>query len=235
MLRSMALTKSLFDLIATPNGSIAKEFLSHTAHSWAKEHMTRRYGHAVPQENDGPNHPSRICFNRLLAEHGMLMGWFPNGMLSQLLMGRYMASLKKGPLEAGYGWDFKDNGDVDPGMIQFKASLISATRTMESLQPKQRIPENLSVTSVANLVRDAYRIRASSHAWRAVEKVDRVSDTEAETRTVLTGAELCNRWVSFQTFNFLVDWVPDRGWCWIASKSAAAFGPADDYPAKNDR
>ena len=231
----MALTKSLFDLVATPSGAISKEFMVHTAISWATAHMQRRYGHASPQEGDGPNHPSRICFNHLLAEHSTLMGWFPNGTISQLLMGRHMASLKKGPLEAGYGWDFKDNGDVDPGMIQFKSSLISATRTMEALQPKQRVPENLTVTSVANLVRDAYRIRSGSHSWRAVEKVDRITDNEAETKTVLTGAELCNRWVGFQTFNFLVTWIEDRSWCWIASKCAASFGPVDDYPLKNER
>ena len=223
----MALTKSLFDLTATPCGGISKEFMAHTPTSWAQEHMYRRYGHAVPREGEGVNHPARLCFNHLMEEHRTIMSWFPQGVLSQLLMGRHMAGTKKGPLGAGYSWDFRANGDVEPAMLQFKAAMISATRAMEALPPKHRVPENLTVSSMANLVRDAARTRANAHDWRSVEKVDRVSDEEAATKLVLTGADLCSRWVALRTYNFLIDWIDDRGWCWIVSKCGTTFGPVD--------
>ena len=231
----MALTRSLLALTADAQGHILQTFAGCTPSAWAAEHISRRYGYAPPQQGDGPGHPARVCFNLLMEEFRTVSSWFCDGQLSPLLMGRHMATIRRGPLGTGYSWDFRDNGDVDPCMIQFKSSMIAATRTLEALPEAKRVPDNLTVISVANLVRDAHRTRASTHNWRAVEAVNRITEEESETVVRITGGELCSRWITFRTFSFLVNWVHDHDWCWVASKGNDAFGPMDDFSLKAER
>jgi len=226
----MSFTKNVNSLIADRNGAAIKDFLATTPEAWATEHMAKRYNAAPPSESDEPGSFPARCFEHLKNEHRQLRAWFvePDFKVSPLLQSRFLSAQFSGPLNDGFGWDFRRDGDVEPRMVQFKGTLIACYRQMELLPRRDRNTGNVSVVGVARLVCGAYRARAEVHMWRPVE---RRKDDKVE--LVCSGEELAKRWVAFRTMSFLAGLGLDPAWAWSTSGCQKIFGIVDEVPGSD--
>lgn len=227
----MALTRSITSLITDEGtGHARKDFLASNAEVWAQTHMAQRYGASAPLESDGLNHISRLCYEYLQDEYRALRGWFTDeGKLSPLLQSKFLSTRLSGPLGDGIGWDFKQNGDPEPQMLQFKGTLISATRSAELLPVDARNSGNMAFGGIVRLVRTAYTARAAMHSWRAIMK----KAPEGHEEVDVDGAELSRRWVAFRTYNFMVELGAEPVWAWEASRCKSSLGAVDEEYGKH--
>ena len=221
----MAFSKNLTSLIANTNGIALKDFLATTQEAWADEHMVKRYNAAPPTEHDDLESFPRRCHDHLKSEYHKLRAWFvePDYKLSALLQSKCLSFQFSGPLDDGFGWDFRRDGDPEPRMIQFKSMLISCQRQLKMLPVRDRNAQNASVSGLARLVRGAYQARAEVNLWRPVE---RKKDDKVE--LLHSGEDLAKRWVAFRTMAFLINLGIDPAWCWNSSGCPKIFGLVDD-------
>lgn len=224
----MTFAKNINHLIADRNGAALKNFLATNQDEWAAEHMALRYNAAVPTASDEPGSFPVRCFNHLKSEYAQLRAWFtePDFKVSALLQSKFLSAQFSGPLNDGFGWDFRRDGDAEPRMIQFKSMLIACHRQMEMLPRRERTVSNVCVSGIAKLVYGAYRARAEIHMWRPIEK--RVRDGAVQ--LVCTGEELSKRWVAFRTMAFLTGLGLDPAWSWSVSGCQKLFGAVDEAP-----
>lgn len=215
----MSLTRSIAALITDGSGAATNEFLTTLPEHWASTQMGVRYGQ-IYTPLDGPNHPATLCYKYLLDEYRALKGWFQNdNKFSALLSSRFLQNYMNRPLGDGIGWDFKTSGDPEPLMVSFKTQLISAHRAIEAMPSSERFDSgNMAFGGIRTLVRAAYTTRARMHSWRS-----RATDNKD-----YTGIEIQSRWISIQTFVFLIRAGIDPSWAWDSSKCKGLFGPFDE-------
>jgi hypothetical protein len=227
----MAFTKNVNSLIADRTGAALKDFLAATPDAWATENMARRYNAAPPSESDEPGSFPVRCYDHLKNEHRQLRAWFtePEFKVSALLQSRFLSAQFSGPLNDGFGWDFRRDGDAEPRMIQFKATLIACYRQMDMLPSRDRNVGNISVGGIARLVGGAYRARAEVHMWRPFEKRNKDDTVEL----VCSGEDLAKRWVAFRTMSFLARMGLDPSWAWDTSGCRRIFGIVDEVPSSD--
>lgn len=227
----MAFAKNINTLISNPsNGLALKDFLTVSQEDWASTHMALRYNAAPPTDNDEPGSFVHRCYSHLCSEHAQLRAWFtePDLKLSMLLQSKFLSFQFAGPLDDGFGWDFRRDGDPEPRMLRFKSILISCQRQLQLFPRRERGPGNGCVSGIARLVRGAFMARAEINMWRAIE---RRRDDKVEVQ--VSGEELSRRWVAFRTMAFLTGMGLDAGWSWSTSGCHKIFGPVDEVPLQD--
>lgn len=222
----MAISKPIAQLIADADGMALQSFLTATPESWAQEHFTRRYGQALPTDEEMAAQCSWAakCYRALIEEHAVLRGWFTTeGKLSPIQMAPFLASLPHKPVADGLGWDFTADGDAQPLMQQFKGQLIFCQRAAFDVPASARTTHNLQFAGLMRLVRSAYGNRAELHSWRP-----RLKRKDGRDTVELTGAEVARRWVAFRSFTFMVQVGCDPFTSWLSCKCHDVFGHVDE-------
>jgi hypothetical protein len=222
----MAISKPIAQLISDPDGTALQTFLTASPESWAAEHFGRRYGQALPTEEELQNASSVAarCYRALLEEFTVLRGWFtPEGTLSPLQMAPFLASLRNKPVADGLGWDFTASGEAQLLMQQFKGQLIFCQRAALDVPLHSRTQHNLQFAGLMRLVRSAYGNRADLHSWRP-----RLKRKDGREVVELTGAELSRRWVAFRSYTFMIQVGCDPHTSWLSCKCHDVFGHVDE-------
>lgn len=226
----MPFSKNLLSVISDSKGYALKDFLGTTPEAWANAHMALRYSAAPPLEGEGPEHVAVRCYNQLKREYQILRSWFtePDYKLSALLQSKSLVNEFCGALEDGIGWDWQRDCEPDARIMQFKGTLINAQRTFGLMPEARRTEMSPHIAAVCKSVKSAYQVRAEVHLWRPIER--RKGDV---VELVHTGADLANRWATFQTFVFLIRLGLEEHYCWGVAGCRASLGQVDEDPTSD--
>ncbi len=218
----MSIPGSITTQITDGKNHVTTEFLAMSPEQWADKHMVLRYRQPA-LDTDGPDHFARRCWKMLCDEYAALRGWFTEeGVFSPLLHSRFLQMKLSGPIGDGIGWDFRPNGDPHPAMLQFKCQMICALRMIDLIPVDDRKSGNAQFATALGAIRSAHMARASIHSWRP----------QPHSGKEIPGAEMSRRWVSFQTFTYMMRAGADPNWAWQASRCLTEMGPVDeDRPA----